>query len=149
VVTLSEEQYQRLLQKADLWEPLLPEPLPNGNYPAREYIEASLARKIIRDRPRLGLTQAEFARRAGIRLETLNRAESGKSTPSISTIKKIDRALKQAEAANDCKNLLPGQITPGRIRTTHTKHEKNPRRAIRQRTRQRIFSRFCPPTWRV
>ena len=42
MVTLSEEQYERLLQKADLWEPLLPEPLPDGNYPAREYMEASL-----------------------------------------------------------------------------------------------------------
>ena len=91
MVTLSEEEDQRLLQKADLSEPLLPEPLPDDNYPAREYMEASLARKIIRHRRRLGLTQVELARRAGIRPETLNRAESGKSTPSIATIEKIDR----------------------------------------------------------
>jgi DNA-binding XRE family transcriptional regulator len=97
MVMLEECEYDRLLQKADEWEPLLPEKLPDGNYPAVEYLRASLARKIIRDRRRLGLTQVELARRAGIRPETLNRVEQGKRSPSIATVEKIDRALREAE----------------------------------------------------
>ena len=46
----------------------------------------------------VGLTQAELARRAGIRPETLNRIERGKATPSIPTIGKITRAIEQAQA---------------------------------------------------
>ena len=49
---------------ADEWEPLLPEPDENGNYPALEYARASLARKLIRARHRACLTQVELARLA-------------------------------------------------------------------------------------
>lgn len=97
LVIMSERAYERLLQKADLWEPLLPEPDRLGNFPAREYMLASLARKIIRHRRRIGLTQVELARRAAIRAETLNRIEQGKHSPSVATVEKIDRALKEAE----------------------------------------------------
>ena len=97
MVVLEEREYERLKQKADEWEPLLPEPLPGGNYPAREYMLASIARSIVRHRRRLGLTQVELARRAGIRPETLNRIEQGKHSPSVATVEKIDRALKEAE----------------------------------------------------
>jgi hypothetical protein len=69
VVILPEPEYERLLAKADEWEPLLPEPDADGNYPAVEYSRVSLARKIIRNLRRLGLSQAELARRAGIRPE--------------------------------------------------------------------------------
>jgi DNA-binding XRE family transcriptional regulator len=41
-------------------------------------LRVSLAQKIIRDRRRLGLTQAELARHAGIRAESLNRIEQGR-----------------------------------------------------------------------
>jgi len=75
----------------------LPEPLPDGNYPAVEYLRVSLARKIIRHRRRVGLTQAELARRAGIRPETLNRVEHGKRSPRLRTVEKIDRALREVE----------------------------------------------------
>ena len=64
-------------------------------------MRASLALKIIRDRRRLGLTQAELARRAGIRPESLNRIERGTVSPSIPTVEKIDRALKKAETATN------------------------------------------------
>ena len=97
VVVLEEREYRRLKQKADEWEPLLPEPDVEGNYPAREYMLASIARSIIRHRRRAGLTQVELARRAGIRPETLNRIEQGKHSPSVSTVEKIERALKEAE----------------------------------------------------
>ncbi len=97
VVVLNEAEFDRLLQKADEWEPRLPEADADGNYPAVESLRVSLARSIIRDRRRLGLTQAELARRAGIRPESLNRIELGRVSPTIRTIKKIDQALTEAE----------------------------------------------------
>jgi transcriptional regulator with XRE-family HTH domain len=45
------------------------------------------------NRKAAGLTQQELATRAGIRQETLSRIESGKHTPTLRTLKKIDRAL--------------------------------------------------------
>jgi DNA-binding XRE family transcriptional regulator len=64
-----------------------------GRRPAAAYILASIAREIVVDRKTAGLTQQELARRAGIRQETLSRIESGKRTPTMKTLKKIDRAL--------------------------------------------------------
>jgi DNA-binding XRE family transcriptional regulator len=99
MVQLDEAEFDRLLRKADEWEPPMPEPNPvTGNYPAIETGFISLAIDIIRDRRRLGLTQADLARRAGIRLATLQRVESGERRPtSVRTIEKIDRALQAAE----------------------------------------------------
>jgi len=96
-VVLEESEYERLRRTADEREPLLPGPLPSGNYPAVEYLRASLARKIVHARRRAGLTQVELSRRAGIRPETLNRIEQGKHSPSMGTMEKIDRALREAE----------------------------------------------------
>jgi hypothetical protein len=97
MVILGETEFDRLLQRADLWEPVMPEPDADGHYPAIETGFISLAIDIIRDRRRLGLTQAKLARRAG-RLATLQRVESGeRRTTSVRTIEKIDRALKAAE----------------------------------------------------
>ncbi len=101
MVLLEEAEYVRLKEKADEWEPLLPDPLPNGNYPALEYMRASLARKIIRHRRRLGLSQVELARRVGIRPETMNRIEHGKHSPSVPLVDKIDRVLREAESDAD------------------------------------------------
>jgi DNA-binding XRE family transcriptional regulator len=100
VVQLDEAEFDRLLRKADEWEPLMPEPNPvTGNYPAIETGFISLAIEIIRDRRRLGLTQADLAHLAGIRLATLQRVESGERRPtSIRTVDKIDRALRAADA---------------------------------------------------
>lgn len=97
MVVLDEDEYIRLMQKADEWEPLLPEPDANGNYPAVEALRVSIARDIIRHRRRLGLTQVDLAGRAGIRPETLNRIEQGKHSPTVATVEKIDRALRKAE----------------------------------------------------
>jgi ribosome-binding protein aMBF1 (putative translation factor) len=94
VVLLSEAEFEELLHKADLGEPALPEADADGNRPADAYAAVSQARAILRARRKLGLSQAELARRAGIRPETLNRIEHGKNKPSVPTIAKIDRALK-------------------------------------------------------
>jgi transcriptional regulator with XRE-family HTH domain len=67
--------------------------------PAVEYARASLARKIIKARRMAGLTPADLARRAGIRPETLNRLEKGKTTPDTATLAKIERALQATQNA--------------------------------------------------
>lgn len=97
-VLLPRDEYEKLTtlaKAADL--PSLPNADAEGNYPAVEYARASLARKIIRARAALGMTQRELAKRAGIRFEHLCRIETGKHIPSVPTIDKIDRALKEAE----------------------------------------------------
>jgi DNA-binding XRE family transcriptional regulator len=58
---------------------------------------ASLAGKLIRRRNAAGLSQAELARRAGIRPETLNRIERGRSTPDFATVRKLVLAINAAE----------------------------------------------------
>lgn len=78
-------------------KPLLPKAGARGQFPAVEYARASLSRKIIKARRSAGLTQADLARRAGIRPETLNRIEKGKTTPDTATIAKIERALETAQ----------------------------------------------------
>lgn len=97
MVLLAEASFAELVRKADLWEPSLPKPDAQGNYPAEEAMAVSLARDILRHRRKLGLSQVELARRAGIRPETLNRIEQGRNKPSVPTIAKIERALKEAE----------------------------------------------------
>jgi DNA-binding XRE family transcriptional regulator len=94
VVVLEMDDYQRLAQRADLWEPPMPERDADGNYPALEAMAVSLARDILRSRRRLGLSQAELAQRAGISRQALNRIECGKSKPNPKLIDRIDRALK-------------------------------------------------------
>ncbi len=100
MVMLDEAAYETLLRKADVWEPDLPTPDAEGYYPALEALAVLQARDILRARRKLGLSQAELARRAGVRAETLNRIEHGKNKPSVPTIAKIDRALKEAAADN-------------------------------------------------
>ncbi len=58
---------------------------------------AMLAEKLLRRRKGAGLTQAELARRAQVRVETLNRIERGKTTPDFKTVRKLAVALEAAE----------------------------------------------------
>ena len=95
-VVLDEAAYEALLRKADLWEPDLPSADASGNYPALAALAVLQARDILRARRKLGLSQVELARRAGIRPETLNRIEQGRNKPSVPTIAKLDRALRAA-----------------------------------------------------
>ncbi|MBN1343225.1 MAG: helix-turn-helix transcriptional regulator [Phycisphaerae bacterium] len=92
---MPEKEYKRLTAHAGEQDdgPTLPSPDERGEYPAVEYARVSLARKVTRARRRAGLSQAELARRAGIRPETLNRIEKGRTTPETATITKIQRVL--------------------------------------------------------
>ncbi len=58
---------------------------------------ASLAAKLLRLRQAAGLSQAELARRASVRPETLNRIERGRTTPGFATIRKLVKAINAAE----------------------------------------------------
>ena len=98
-VILPRADYERLnglAKVADL--PPLPKRDADGNYPAVDYARASLARNIIRRRVEAGLSQRELAKLAGIRHETLCRIESGKHTPSMASVTRIERALKLTAA---------------------------------------------------
>ena len=74
--------------------PKLPSPDARGNVPAGEYGRKLLARRLVLARRRAGLTQAELARRAKIRVETLNRLEKGRHNPDEATYNKIEAALR-------------------------------------------------------
>jgi DNA-binding XRE family transcriptional regulator len=74
---------------------VLPKADAGGNYHAAAFARASIARKIIQDRANAGLSQKQLANLAGVRVETLCRIETGKHTPSLPTIDRIDRALRQ------------------------------------------------------
>jgi len=100
---LPEKDYKRLAGHAEEkggW-PALPAPDVQGDFPAVEYARVSLARKIIKARRQAGLTQVELARLSGIRPETLNRIEKGKTTPDTATIAKIQGALESAHPLDE------------------------------------------------
>jgi DNA-binding XRE family transcriptional regulator len=86
----------KLLDDPDPDLPPLPAADERGFYPAIETARVVIARQVIRGRKAAGWTQAELAARAGIRPETVSRIETGKHSPGIKTMAKIDRALKQA-----------------------------------------------------
>ena len=90
-------EYERLMGLARVAEmPRRPKANAHGNFEAVGYARASIARDIVRERVKLGLTQRELARIAHVRVETLCRIETGKHTASTATIAKVDRALKAA-----------------------------------------------------
>lgn len=99
-VIVDEAEYTRLLKASagaptvreeDL--PPLPEADAHGNVPAMEFARVSLARKIIIERSARGWTQTELARRARVRVETINRLENARHTAEPATVKKIQDAF--------------------------------------------------------
>lgn len=94
-VILPETEYLRLLGEPA--EPQLPAPDADGDYPALESMRVILARKLIRARRALGWSQAELARRARVRVETLNRLEHGKHAPHVATVDKLQKAIDAGE----------------------------------------------------
>lgn len=76
--------------------PPLPRADAQGNRPAVEFARVSIARSILEERLAAGLSQEELARLAGVRQETVSRLESGKHSPTVRTVEKIDRVLQKA-----------------------------------------------------
>lgn len=95
-VILRESVFEELCQRAKVST----EPEPKGDAtPSEEFDGATLADKLNRRRRAAGLSQAELARRAGIRPETLNRIERGRTTPDFATVRKLVVAMDAAEQA--------------------------------------------------
>jgi DNA-binding XRE family transcriptional regulator len=69
--------------------------------------QPSLADKLVRRRRAAGLSQAELARRAGVRPETLNRIERGRNTPDFATVRKLVVAMNAAEQAHAALSISP------------------------------------------
>jgi ribosome-binding protein aMBF1 (putative translation factor) len=88
---------ERQASKAESRLPAYPRADKKGNRPALDYVRVSIARDIIKERRALGLTQEQLAKLAGVRQETLSRLESGKHSPTVRTVEKIERALKRYE----------------------------------------------------
>lgn len=74
----------------------LPQSDAEGNRPAVAFARASLARSLKQDRLTAGLTQQELAQAAGVRQETISRLESGKHSPTVRMVEKIERAIQGA-----------------------------------------------------
>jgi DNA-binding XRE family transcriptional regulator len=85
-----------LLEDTDPDLPPLPQADERGLFPAVATARVIIARQIIRGRKLAGWTQAELAARVGVRQETISRIETGKHSPGVKTMAKIDRALKKA-----------------------------------------------------
>src|SRR6266496_5717451 len=90
-------EYRKLASSGSRTPPLPPRNS-RGNYPALAAAEATIARSIIQRRQAAGLTQRALAQAAGIRVETLNRAERGLVTPDVRTLQRLERALQQAQS---------------------------------------------------
>ena len=102
-VAIEAAELRRLERLAHKQSPLPPLPAADakGNRPALEYIQVSIARDIIRERRSLGLSQVQLAELAGLRQETVSRLETGRHSPTVRTIEKIDRALKRYAKSRD------------------------------------------------
>jgi DNA-binding XRE family transcriptional regulator len=86
---------ERQATKMESGLPAYPTADEKGNLPALDYCRVSIARDIIKKRRALDFTQEQLAKLAGLRLETLIKLESGKHSPSVRTVDKIDQALKR------------------------------------------------------
>jgi len=100
-VLMPETEFRRLRKRGEL---KLPEPDAQGNYPASDALRVSIARTLLRRRLASGLSQQELARRSGLRAETLSRIETGKHSPGVATVEKLDRALTKAGSPDTAAN---------------------------------------------
>jgi DNA-binding XRE family transcriptional regulator len=99
-VVVPEAEYKKLIAVASQHDdlPELPPADSKGNRPARETIQVVFARKLIRRRRLLNLTQHQLAELSGVRTETISRLESGKHAPNSRTVDRLVEAMDKHEA---------------------------------------------------
>lgn len=97
-VVMPEGQYQRLLKRAsgkvvESQAAALPPADKRGRRPAAATIEAMIAQDVYNARRKAGMTQAELAQAADVRIETISRIEHGKQLPGTRTLRRLSQAL--------------------------------------------------------
>jgi DNA-binding XRE family transcriptional regulator len=105
-VILRESVFELLCQKASI--PF--DGAASGEEPSSsgfDLDEPSLAQKMEQRRRAAGLSQAELARQAGVRPETLNRIERGRTTPDFATVRKLVVAMNAAEQKHAALSITP------------------------------------------
>ena len=95
-VIVREAVFERLCERANV-ETVPCEDAAKTPEAATDLDRVSLAEKLTRRRLAARLSQAELARGAGVRPETLNRIERGHTTPDFATIRKLVVAIDAAE----------------------------------------------------
>ena len=94
-VAIEESEFRRLERLASRENPPLP-PFPpadaKGTVPPLNTCRSRSRGTSSRSGGRLGLSQLQLAELAGLRQETLSRLESGKHSPTVRTVDKIDQA---------------------------------------------------------
>jgi DNA-binding XRE family transcriptional regulator len=105
-VILRESVFQAICRKAGIrLSPLAADEPPPSAF---EVDQPSLAERLAQRRQAVGLSQAELARRAKVRPETLNRIERGRVTPDFATIRKLVVAIgafEQQRAASSISTI--------------------------------------------
>lgn len=101
-VILRESVFDRLCQKAGVRNGTVDDEMPESEL---NLDRASLAEKLVRRRRAAGMSQAELARRAGVRPETLNRIERDHTTPDFATVRKLVVAMNAAECESVSKSV--------------------------------------------
>jgi DNA-binding XRE family transcriptional regulator len=105
-VILRESVFELLCQKASIAHDAPPSE-EEASSPGFDLDQPSLAHKLVRRRRAAGLSQAELARRAGVRPETLNRIERGRTTPDFATVRKLVVAMGAAEQEQAALSISP------------------------------------------
>ena len=82
LILMPESEYKRLLADAH-----------RGTRDAVEFANEAIGRDLRRKREAIKMSQQEVAHKAGIRIETISRIESGRANPTIGTVKRILKAL--------------------------------------------------------
>lgn len=95
-VVLEASEYERLRAAAQLPHagPELPKPDGRDYVPAIAYSRAAIAREIIARRRKAGLSVQALARKAKVKVATIERLEEGKTSVNVSAVDKLDKALK-------------------------------------------------------
>lgn len=103
-VIVRESVFEQLCQRAGISLETAPEEVLERG---ADYDRATMAQKLVRRRQAAGLSQAQLARRAGVRPETLNRIERGRTTPDFATVRKLVIAINEALAGQPGDSVSP------------------------------------------